>query len=237
MISTNFHRFFFFFVGVVRTVGSIFSLGSSTSSIQLNVSDHSLARGLFDITSMLMKIVLGRSPPPTRTFDDFSVQNKVFSSSLSFSPPPLPKKQHKRTASSPIETVNEEAILRSRPCYSTIRPNSLVLNPIAPPPPTFRSTFDPISQSDSQLNHRQRPCALRMSSTPEDIESDEKMSTITTIPNKCHLSKSAQQLHFSSILDIETEEQQQHQTVVLRPETDRKKFSISLQELERDFLS
>ena len=81
-----------------------------------------------------------------------------------------------------------------------------------------------------------------MSSTPEEDEHPHPhhyvnfysaQSSMGIISN---LSKSEQQLHVSHILDIETDEQKRHQTKVLPPEIDRKKFFISLEALERDLL-
>ena len=189
---------------------------------------------------MLASIVLGR-PFPSRA-EPTMIRPKLSTSSSSTSPPA--KKQHKRACSSPIPNLTDETVFRARPCYSPVRPNSLVLDPILPPPPPPpppSSSTSSISQSDSQLNNRRRPCPLRMSSTPEEVEglSDDDESTTTKkmmSSTNCHLSKSAQQLHFSTLLDMESEEQQQHQTKVLPPEIDRKKFFVSLQTLERDFL-
>ena len=238
------------------------SIGSSSSSISSIAPDRSLTRGLLAINAMLTTVGLGRAVPSMKTAESSETTRRRFfhstsekvarpklstSSSSTSSPPP--KKQHKRTCSSPtaniLATSNEPSPQshRARPSYSPIRPNSLVLTSI-PPPPASRSPH--ISQSDSQLNTRHHQ-PTRMSSTPEEDEhiSDTEQhhhhyqnffSPHSPIGTTSNLSKSEQQLHVSHLLDIETDEQKTHQTKVLPPEIDRKKFFVSLEALERDFL-
>jgi hypothetical protein len=184
------------------------------------------------------------------------------SSSTNTSPSPLTKKQHKRTCSSPIANTvtrmdgSPKIGYRARPCYSPVRPNSLILNPIPPPPPPSsppRMTSN--SHSDPQLVNRhfgRGKQSTKITSTPE--EEDEQMTDddydkfysaqssklttpmVQTLSSSSNMSSSEPQLNFSYILDIDTEEQITHQTKVLPPETDRKKRYVSQDALERDFL-
>jgi len=174
------------------------------------------------------------------------------------SPSPLTKKQHKRTCSSPVTNSvtqmdgSPKMGYRARPCYSPVRPNSLIFNPIPPPPPP-RMTNN--SHSDPQLvkrNFGRRKQPTEITSTPEEedeqINDDDydkfysaQSSKLTTpmvqpLSASSTMSSSEPQLNFPYILDIDTEEQKTHQTKVLPPETDRKKRHVSHDALERDFL-
>jgi hypothetical protein len=181
------------------------------------------------------------------------------SSSTSTTPSPLPKKQHKRTCSTPItDTVvptngSSNIGYRARPCYSPVRPNSLVLSSIPPPPPSPSRAIN-ISHSDSQLDNRhsnRRHQSTKITSTPEEDEQitdddndkfysaqSSKMSTpmIQSLGSSSNISSSQPQLNFSWLLDIDSEEQRKHKTNVLPPEIDRKKVHVSHEALERDFL-
>ena len=188
-----------------------------------------------------------------------SSTNTTPSSSANTTPSPITKKQHKRTASTPLtDTVLQtngcaNIGYRARPCYSPVRPNSLVLSSIPPPPPS-PSRPAHISHSDSQLNnkpfyHPHQP--TKITHTPEEAEKitddnnddfysaqSSKISTpmVQSLGTSSNISNSQPQLDYSCILDIETDEQKTHKTQVLPPAIDRKKTYVSHEALERDFL-
>jgi hypothetical protein len=199
------------------------------------------------------------SPSSSTNTTPSSSTNTTPSSSTNTTPSPLTKKQHKRTASTPLtDTVfqtngSSNIGYRARPCYSPVRPNSLVLSSIPPPPPS-PSRPPHISHSDSQLNNKpfyHRHQSTNISRTPEEDEKiidddnddfysaqSSKISTpmVQSLGSSSNISNSQPQLDCSWILDIETEEQKTHKTQVLPPAIDRKTTHVSHEDLERDFL-
>lgn len=177
------------------------------------------------------------------------------STSAHTTPSPSPKKQHKRTCSSPItSTVSPTMGYRARPCYSPVRPTTLVLPAIPPPPLQSSSRRTHYYRSDPQLADRHaslRNRSTTITSTPEeDVQMTEddydrfysaQSSEISTpmvqpLSLSSKISNSQPQLNRSHILDIETEEQSKHRTKVLPPKIDGKKTYVSRHILERDFL-
>jgi hypothetical protein len=203
--------------------------------------------------------------PPNQTIlrstsETNNKQNSSPSTSASTTPSPVTRKQHKRTCSSPTTNTvvqmngSPNVVYRARPCYSPVRPNSLVLSPIPPPPPPPRMTHN--SHSDSQLVVRPfsaRNQSSKITSTPEEDEQmtdddydydkfysaqSSNLSTpmVQPLRSSSNMSNSQPQLNFPYILDIDSEEQRKHQTEVLPPELDRKKPHVSHNALEQDFL-
>ena len=264
-------------------------LGSSPSSTCSTPNDRSLARGIFDINTVLVAIGLGRHAPApancsplisstpssnsssTATIPKMpshqTVPRSISETKTKYKPTPStsahttpsssPKKQHKRTCSSPItSSTSPTAGYRSRPCYSPVRPNTLVLPAIPPPPPPLNSSSrkTPYHRSDPELTHRHLSSRYRsttITSTPEEdgqVTDDEydrfysaqssELSTpmVQPLSLSAKISNSQPQLNCSHILDIETEEQKKHQTKVLPPETDGNKTNVSHHILEREFL-
>jgi hypothetical protein len=267
-----------------------FPVGSSSSSTCSTPNDRSLARGIFDINTVLISIGLGRhthtqldssqltasTPSSTssstttisktplyqttlRSTSETKAKEKLSPSSTETTPSPLTKKQHKRTSSSPITNtvvrtdVSPNMGYRARPCYSPVRPNSLVLYPIPPPPPSSSPRMTNNSHSDPQLDTRhfsRRNQSTKIISTPEEDEQmadddcdkfysahSSKLSTpmIQPLNLSSNMSNSQPQLNFSYILDVDTEEQRKHQTEILPPEINRTQTNVSYNALERDF--
>jgi len=139
-------------------------------------------------------------------------------------------KYSKQTSSS--STVDDSEFVnvpyRSRPCYSPIRPNSLILS----------------SQNSSQKSNS----LITTSTENEQIIDDDnekyysaqssKLSTpmIHSIGLSSCIKTSDDKLLLSSILDIDSEEQKTHQTKILPPKIENKNFHISHHILEKDFL-
>lgn len=208
------------------------------------------------MNSVLISFGLGHPLPPPATSNHQTIlrstsennpkQISSSSNSANTTPSPVPKKQHKRTCSSPI-TASQIPIdisgFRARPSYPAIRPNSLILNTIPPPPSSPRMTNN--RHSEPQLYEKyfkSRKLSKKISSTPEEDEqittSDDddddydqyysaqssKLSTpmIQPLNPSSNISNSQSQLNLSCILDIDTEEQKKHQTDILPPEVDRK---------------
>jgi hypothetical protein len=204
-------------------------------------NDHSLAHGIFKITSLLAAVALGGPIPAITKTLSHDTMHKSFSqtinnehyrarlstsaSSVCLSPP---KTQHKRTASSPtndkqvLSHVTSPIQYRARPRNSPVRPISLLFeainssSPSSPSSPSLHSVHT--SQSDSQLNSNYQNFTMRMASTPEENgetadytrDCESSSSKIPTVNSTylMNLSKSAEQLHVPSLLDIESEAQQ-----------------------------
>ncbi|CAF2633577.1 unnamed protein product [Rotaria sp. Silwood2] len=170
-------------------------------------------------------------------------QNPSLSSSTNTTPSPLIKKQHKRACSSPITDTLAQTNgspnmgYRAGPCYSTIRPNCLILSS---KPPALSSAIPNISQSDSHLvdshfSHRNETTTINNSKqknkkithnnseTFRSTQSSEICPPMThSIISSLNMSTSQPQLNFSHILDIDSEEQRQHEAGVLTPDIDKK---------------
>lgn len=265
LLLTN--LFWFSLINLLKYI-FIFSAGSSSSSSTCSTpNDHSLARGIFDINTVLISFGLGRFIPPQTNLSTPSStrttpktpnssnhqtilrstsqikpkENSSPSASANTTPSPVPKKQHKRTCSSPITNTSIQTNgYRARPCYSPVRPNSLILNPIMPPPP--RMTKNRHSEPQlvgSYFNHPKK--STKITSTPEEDEQttdddvdynddqfysaqSSKLSTpmVPPLNSSSNISNSQLQLNLSCILDIDTDEQIKHQTDILPPETDGK---------------
>ncbi|CAF3376725.1 unnamed protein product [Rotaria socialis] len=245
-------------------------LGSSSSSTCSTPNDRSLARGIFDINSVLMAIGLGHRTPARLNSSPLissstsssvttipktlnqpmlrsasEVTNKQ-ASSTSTTPSPATKKQHKRTCSTPLtDTLVPtngyiNVAYQPRPSGSLIRPNSRI---ISSKPSHSSSTRINISQSDSHLvnshlNHRNpATTTTTTNNVPQGKEtmahrtserfyltqsSEIHTHMVPSIASSSNMSASQPQLHFSSILDIDSEEQRKHRAQVLAPKTDRK---------------
>ena len=196
----------------------------------------------------------------TRSISEMQTKYKPTpSSSAHTTPSASPKKQHKRTCSSPIMPSDSPIVgYRARPNYSPVRPSSLELPAIPPPPPPpplqSSSRKTPYHQSNPELAGKHlssRNRSTTITSTPEEdaqmLEDDSnrfysaQSSEISTplvqpLSLSSKISNSQLRLNRSHILDIETEEQKKHRTTVLPPELDEKNTYVSHHTLERDFL-
>jgi hypothetical protein len=183
---------------LLRNSTLLFSpIGSSSSSSCSTPNDRSLARAVFDINSMLTTIGLGRripaqlNPSPSSAGTNTKIpdcqtvlrstsettnksKSSVSSSSTATTPSPSTRKQHKRTCSSPVANHLEPTDgspkigYRARPCYSPVRPNSLVLTSVPSPSRTAN-----ISHSESHLDDKHtksRNQSINITSTPEEDE-------------------------------------------------------------------
>lgn len=245
-------------------------LGSSSCSTCSTPTDRSLARGLLDINNVLVAVGLGRRAPAQLNSSSSSsstttIPKSMFrstsetktktsfssSSSANTTPSPLTKKQHKRTFSSPIEKthapfdISPTLACRARPCYSPVRPDSLII-PTIPPPPSASPTRTIIDRySDPEVLDRHftlRNRTRAITSTPEEDErtTDDDHDTFYSAQSSelsTPMIQPARSSHRSHILDIDTDEQRQHQTNVLPPEIDEKRTYVSPDALERTFLS
>lgn len=177
-------------------------------------------------------------------------QKGTKSSSNNTTPSPLAKKQHKRTSSTPITEVfgktngYANVAYQPRSYVSSSRPNSLIFSSNAPP---LSSVMTSISQSDSHLvdshfSHRNQYTTIN--SVPEghtqmNFNNTERFYLAQSSETSPHLgqlnmSASQPQLHYSSILDIDSEEQRKHKVETLTPETGRKKVGHnSCKDLEK----
>lgn len=133
------------------------------------------------------------------------------------------RKHTKRTSSSSITDDNDfvKVNYRSRPCNSPIRPNSLVLS----------------SQNSSQKNPHEHNVDDDNSEKYYSAQSS-KISTpmIHSLGVSSSIKSSNEKLYLSSILDIDSDEQKNHQTKILPPKIDKKYFHLSHDVLEKDFL-
>ncbi|CAF2122037.1 unnamed protein product [Rotaria magnacalcarata] len=245
-------------------------ISSSSSSACSTPNDRSLARGIFDINSVLMAFGLGRRTPArlnssplistsasssTTTIPQTLNQPMLRSasevtntqaSSTSTTPSPSTKKQHKRTCSTPLTTdtlapTNGYIInvaYQPRPSGSLIRPNSRIIS--SKPPHSSPTTIN-ISQSDSHLVNSHFDRRNQATTTTNNVPQGKKSMVhhtnerfyltqsseihtpmVPSIASSSNMSASQPQLHFSSILDIDSEEQRKHGAQVLAPKTDRK---------------
>jgi len=241
---------------VLVAIGLGRRIPAELNSPKLNSSTPSSASSS---TTTISKAPLHRTFPRS-TSEIKTKQKSSPSSSANTTPSPSTKRQHRRNSSSPITDIVAQTDgspysgYRARPCYSPVRPNSLVFSAIPPPPPSSSSRMTNSRNSDPQLVDRlfgYRNQSRKITSTPEEDEQMtdddyDKFSSaqsskaftpmIQPLSSSSNKSNSQPQLNYSYILDIDTEEQRKHQTKILPPETDKNNTHISPDTLERDFL-
>ena len=197
-----------------------FYIDSSSSSTCSTPNDCSLSRAFFDINSFLVSIGLGRRLPThlrssTSTLKSPPSEIKLkpqipSSSSANTTPSPLTKKQHKRACSSPTTNGLINIGYRTRPAFSSTRPNSLVLSSTSS---SSLGLIPNISQSDSQLDE------TYFHATKQE---DEQTSIDGAVRDNSYFAKSSKRstpmttsnsqplLNCPYLIDTDTEEQLSH---------------------------
>ena len=220
----------------------------------LTPKDRSLTCGFFTIAQALENI-------STAQFSGFQIGNSTDSVGKEIRPSPqvsmeslntnyglsndnsdsvsLPRHQHQRTASSPeqhIITSDENSPIRThrpRPLSTRIQANSISFPAIPPPPSPQHSAHT--SHSDSQLDGQFRFPQGRIINGAQQRSNDDQTKRINSAPADGTRWSSEEENFFSSLLDVETDEQKQHRTKVLPPKIERQD-AISSDALERIFL-
>jgi hypothetical protein len=206
---------------LIKFIKSFSLIGSSSSSSACSTpNDRFFTRALFDINSILTTIGLGRRIPAQHNPSTIT-NNTPQSHSDVLRSPSVIKKPSIRTSSSPITGHSEETSeyvnidYRARPCYSPARPNSLILSSLS-----SRTNRENSSQQNEIMNTSEEDGQI----TEDDNEKyySAQSSKISTPMIQSYMRNSQQQLILSSILDIDNDEQEKHQTEVLSPQIENK---------------